>query len=67
LVVTTSLVLDRANQALVAGTYGRSVFSATIDPARVFQDGFESGDTSRWSAYVPGDGSGVHRDGILAE
>ena len=30
-VVVTSLALDRANQELFAGTYGRSVFSVTIE------------------------------------
>jgi len=52
-VVTNSLVLDRANQTLVVGTYGRSLFSAIIDPTLAFQDGFESGDTTQWSNTVP--------------
>jgi photosystem II stability/assembly factor-like uncharacterized protein len=51
--VTTSLVLDRDAQTLLVGTYGRSVFSAVIDPAFIFADGFESGSTSAWSSAVP--------------
>ena len=49
-VVTTSLALDRIHQILVVGTYGRSLFSAVIDPAQVFSDGFESGGTGGWSS-----------------
>ncbi len=52
-VVTTSLVLDRDRQVLVVGTYGRSLFSAVIDPTRVFSDGFESGTTGGWTTAVP--------------
>ncbi len=52
-VVTTTLALDRDQQTLVAGTYGRSLFSATIDPAFIFADGFESGSTSAWSSSTP--------------
>jgi hypothetical protein len=51
-VVTTSLALDRDNQVLVVGTYGRSAFSTVIHPDHVFADGFESGDTSAWSVTV---------------
>ncbi len=51
--VTTSLALDRGTQTLVVGTYGRSVFSAVIDPAFIFADGFESGSVSAWSDAVP--------------
>ena len=52
-VVTTSLAFDRTNQILVVGTYGRSLFSAVIDPTRVFSDGFESGSTNQWTSSVP--------------
>ncbi len=51
-VVTTSLALDRTNQVLVVGTYGRSLFSAVIDPAQVFSDGFDSGGTTQWTNTV---------------
>ena len=52
-VVCTSLALDRPNQTLVVGTYGRSLFSTVIAPTDIFVDGFESGDTTAWSAASP--------------
>jgi hypothetical protein len=52
-VVCTSMALDRDNQLLVVGTYGRSLFSRIINPDHLFVDGFESGDTSAWSGSVP--------------
>jgi photosystem II stability/assembly factor-like uncharacterized protein len=47
-VVCTSLALDRANQVLVVGTYGRSLFARPARPDGIFNDGFESGDTTAW-------------------
>ncbi len=35
------------------GTYGRGVWDYRLDASEIFVDGFESGDTSRWSAATP--------------
>ncbi|MEN8163908.1 MAG: glycosyl hydrolase [Acidobacteriota bacterium] len=48
-VVTTSLVIDTTGENLVVGTFGRSTFAISLELERVFLDGFETGDTSRWS------------------
>lgn len=51
------LVIDPVNNTVFAGTYGRGVWRAAIEdlggPEGIFTDGFESGDTSAWSASVP--------------
>lgn len=52
-VVTTSLVIDAAGDNLIVGTFGRSLFSVPLFLERVFIDGFETGDASRWSSSVP--------------
>jgi photosystem II stability/assembly factor-like uncharacterized protein len=52
-VVTTSLLHDGRSGELLAGTFGRSIFSTPIDDGLLFHDGFESGDTGRWGNAVP--------------
>lgn len=51
--VVTSLLLDQRSRELLAGTFGRSVFSASIDDGLLFYDGFESGDTAGWTVAIP--------------
>ena len=51
-IVVTSLLLDERSQELLVGTFGRSVFSTPIDDGLLFYDGFESGDTDRWTTAV---------------
>lgn len=52
-VVVTSLILDRQSRTLIAGTYGRSVYSTSVDLDLMFYDSFEAGDLSGWSATSP--------------
>ncbi len=35
------------------GTFGRNIFSTTVDDGLLFHDSFESADTDRWAAAVP--------------
>jgi photosystem II stability/assembly factor-like uncharacterized protein len=52
-VVVTSLLYDERSHEILAGTFGRSVFSTPIDDGLVFYDGFESDDAARWSHMAP--------------
>ena len=52
-IVVTSLLFDERNNELLAGTFGRSIFSTTVDDGLLFHDSFESADTDRWAAAVP--------------
>ena len=52
--VVIDLEIDDDPHVLVAGTYGRGAWQADLDlEPPLFADGFESGDTSAWSATVP--------------
>jgi len=51
-VITTTLALEPATQQLLVGSFGRSVFSCPIGLEILFYDGFETGDTSRWSGSI---------------
>lgn len=52
-VITTSLVIDSTGENLIVGTFGRSVFAISLELERIFNDGFETGDISRWSNGGP--------------
>ena len=47
------LDFEASNGKLVAGTLGRGAFSIFLPGTPIFADGFESGDTSAWSATTP--------------
>ncbi len=50
------LQIDTANDTITVGSYGRGAWRADLasfDPASIFADGFESGDTSAWSVTAP--------------
>jgi len=49
--VITDLEVDDSPHFITAGTYGRGAWQAELAAADViFEDGFESGNTSAWSA-----------------
>jgi len=52
-VVTTSLLYDERIRELFVGTFGRSVFSTSVDDGLLFFDGFESGGTDGWGNTTP--------------
>ncbi len=52
-VVSTSLLLDDRNGELLVGTFGRGVFTTSTDDGLLFGDGFETGDTGRWTNTAP--------------
>ncbi len=48
------LAIDRDLRTITAATYGRGAWRADLGAATtIFADGFESGDTSAWSATIP--------------
>ena len=47
--VITDLEIDGEPHVLTAGTYGRGAWQAALSPLPLFADGFETGDTSRWT------------------
>ena len=50
--VVTDLEIDDDPYVLTAGTYGRGAWQMELSEAPFFADGFETGDTSAWSATV---------------
>ncbi len=52
-VPVTDLEIDDDPHVLIAGTYGRGAWRLDLDDAALFVDGFNAGDTSRWSETSP--------------